>query len=287
MMILPRFKSMIIFAITAAAIGVVSVLALPVLNPDASLISISESPLAIDGYDQASPQDGKEITINKRDFENKNPVYLARSSQSIKVDVHFTANFKPMAFQVIPFELYKNEQQWEAAAERWSELCSHYVLDSNRELYRLVRKSQVSERPSDLKMKLIEDSDFYKRHHERLGRTVAAIFDDAVKPQASTEELMLFNAYFILTTANDLMESQIKWLTGPYSGICFRFRLFYEKLIARIKAGKLDTRDMVRLQLADAEYKGAYYLSGAYEAIPVVSLTGLEDEIKWYIKDVS
>ncbi|KAJ3712574.1 hypothetical protein C8R42DRAFT_310635 [Lentinula raphanica] len=318
MMILPRFKCLIFFATMAASIGVVSVLALPVLDPDAALISTSESPLAIDGHDQASPQskcglhnpflfvssllpsissdmlhlfstvDRKEITITKRDFENKNPVYLARSSQPIKVDAHFTANFKPMAFQVIPFELYKDDQQWEAAAERWSELCSNYVLNPNRELYRLVRKSQVSERPSDLKMKLIEDSEFYKRHHERLGRTVAAIFDDAVKPQASTEELMLFNAYFILTTANELMESQINWLTGPYSGICFRFRLFHEKLIARIKAGKLDSRDMVRLQLADAEYNGykAYYLSGAYEAVPVVASTGLKDEIKLYIKDL-
>ncbi|KAJ3765310.1 hypothetical protein FB446DRAFT_795182 [Lentinula raphanica] len=259
----------------AASIGVVSVLALPVLDPDAALISTSESPLAIDGHDQASPQDRKEITINKRDFENKNPVYLARSSQPIKVDAHFTANFKPMAFQVIPFELYKNDQQWEAAAERWSELCSNYVLNPNRELYRLVRKSQVSEQPSDLKMKLIEDSEFHKQHHERLGHTLAAIYDNAVKPQASTEELMLFNAYFILTTANELMESQINWLTGPYSGICFWFRLFHEKLIARIKAGKLDSRDMVRLQLADAEYNGAYYLSGAYEAVPVVASTGL------------
>ncbi|KAJ3833865.1 hypothetical protein F5878DRAFT_385316 [Lentinula raphanica] len=106
---------MMFFTAAAATIGVVSVRALPVPDLDAqAMISTSELPSAIDVHNQASPQDGKEITVNKRRFLNKTPVYLARSSELIKLDAHFAAHFKPMAFQVIPFVVYKDDAQWGA-----------------------------------------------------------------------------------------------------------------------------------------------------------------------------
>ncbi|KAJ3822495.1 hypothetical protein F5880DRAFT_666921 [Lentinula raphanica] len=196
---------MMFFTAAAATIGVVSVRALPVPDLDAqAMISTSELPSAIDVHNQASPQGskyGKEITVNKRRFLNKTPVYLARSSELIKLDAHFAAHFKPMAFQVIPFVVYKDDAQWGAAAYSWSTECSSYVLNSDRELsmYKLVRKSQVPELGIDEKMDLIIASEFYKQH-ERLQPALAEIYHQVVKsfeprhrvPNEPNKHLLLF-----------------------------------------------------------------------------------------------
>ncbi|KAJ3714731.1 hypothetical protein C8R42DRAFT_726227 [Lentinula raphanica] len=129
----------------------------------------------------------------------------------------------------------------------------------DRELYKLVRKSQVPELGIDEKMDLIIASEFYKQH-ERLRPALAEIYHQVVKsfeprhrvPNEMNKHLLLFKlqCLFHFGYPRAEVEARKEFLTQR-SGIYIRFRLFHQEIIARMNAGEMESGDMVIHQLAD------------------------------------
>ncbi|KAJ3822185.1 hypothetical protein F5880DRAFT_1659885 [Lentinula raphanica] len=201
-MILPRTKSIMCFI----AIGMISVLALPV--PDDSDIMVSTSPSASDVYAQASPQViGREILMSKRMDNSQRastppiplePPILAPASAQLYGLYRVTGIQRPPFEQFAP-DIYMVPAPLQAPVsypaksfQEWNQELSHFLFNPNGIKYEYRRiEGPVYQQDSSLHGILVN------------------LFNEVNIRDPDPSRLNLFNAYHILFvyTLSDCLRS--------------------------------------------------------------------------------
>ncbi|KAJ3712641.1 hypothetical protein C8R42DRAFT_647445 [Lentinula raphanica] len=270
------------------AIGMISVLALPV--PDDSDIIVSTSPSASDVYAQASPQViGSEILMSKR-MDNSQRA----STPPIPLEPPILA---PARIQRPPFEQFAPDIYMVPAPlqapvsypaksfQEWNQELSHFLFNPNGIKYEYIRIEGPE--PETLRQKLnsIIQSELYQQDSSLYG-ILLNLFNEVNIRDPDPSRLKLFNAYHILFVWKRQVDIRIKMIqeSAIYS---LRYKEDYEQIFTRIKdARSLEAWDMINIYLADDCHNGyefevaqkysrfnhcfrAFYQSGAYEAVAV------------------
>ncbi|KAJ3729746.1 hypothetical protein C8R42DRAFT_716016 [Lentinula raphanica] len=147
--------------------------------------------------------------------------------------------------------------------EQWISLCSRYVfLDPIwKNVLFYVERKPVDKYPDPFplstKMDHIRRSQFYARN-SHLHNLLNYLYNELSRPNrtpsggagSNDEQLMLFNAYFILATARVQVDAQIARIK-LYGGY-IRYKPWFDQIFSRIKNEKfLDPMDMINLHLGD------------------------------------
>ncbi|KAJ3818363.1 hypothetical protein F5880DRAFT_1253716 [Lentinula raphanica] len=257
----------------------------------ASDINVHSSP--------ASPQVGQVVSLGK---SKRVQPHLADPSLPLikEFNAKEAARFKPLALEFFshPARWLLDIPQWKPVPDdifsQWVDLLSHYVLDSNNALYKLVRRDDKKDEPTfSEKMKEIRESKYYKEHNNHVKDLLEFRYElvtedrPTLRPGRADMYKMLFNGGYILATANNQVDARINMIQQSIEPIYGEFKQDYEDIIAHInsRGGVLRPPDiMIQIMLADntEEYRGAYYLSGAYKAVPVTSRSELEKGLQQY-----
>ncbi|KAJ3710582.1 hypothetical protein C8R42DRAFT_690982, partial [Lentinula raphanica] len=245
----------------------------------------------------AFPQVGQVVSLGK---SKRVQPHLADPSLPLieEFNAKEAAHFKPLALELFPHPAHwlLDIPQWKPVPDdifsQWVDLLSHYVLDSNNALYKLVRRDDKKDEPMfSEKMKEIRESKYYKEHDNHVKDFLELRYElvtedrSTLRPGRADMYKMWFNGCYILATANDQVDAQIKMIQQSIEPIYGEFKQDYEDIIACINSrGVFSPPDIIGILLADnmEEYRGAYYLSGAYKAVPVTSLSELEKGLQQY-----
>ncbi|KAJ3839997.1 hypothetical protein EV361DRAFT_950185 [Lentinula raphanica] len=279
-----------------AAVGIVSVLASPIQlrvreqrkevagTGLSEIVAHAQQPRPGDSFQEPALSNPNPPTSPTSHVQLQAPI--PQNAEIVAVDAKF--DFVPAAMRLIA----KQNMQF----EQWISLCSRYVfLDPIwKNVLFYVERKPVDKYPDPFplstKMDHIRRSQFYARN-SHLHNLLNYLYNELSRPNrtpsggagSNDEQLMLFNAYFILATARVQVDAQIARIK-LYGGY-IRYKPWFDQIFSRIKNEKfLDPMDMINLHLGDILDNGyesrlsipppqaltsdfsAYFLSGVYEA---------------------
>ncbi|KAJ3712565.1 hypothetical protein C8R42DRAFT_686203 [Lentinula raphanica] len=160
----------------------------------------------------ASPQVGQVVSLGK---SKRVQPHLADPSLPLieEFNAKEAARFKPLALEFFshPARWLLDIPQWKPDPDdifsQWIDLLSHYVLDSNNALYKLVRRDDKKDEPTfSEKMKEIRESKYYKEHNNHVKDFLEVRYElvtgdlSTLRPGRADMYKMWFNGCYILAT---------------------------------------------------------------------------------------